>query len=232
MSSVFELAVIRPHVGAEPLRGAVKAAIDATGWRRGSSDVTIFAYQLTPDAVIVEHRATSSPTLGAATDGRQTPINPFSKHVPRVEHFYIELGARLAPSGCRTLATVTSDQVGEWAVYAIDRESLAAHSSRSLPERLFGFGRLPPSVLQAGYLNPDGFDTAAHWLSSALDINPPLPNMAKFHDWLTELWYGSTLDQWLLRIVLQPICVIRSGRILSEAETVDATELLRDEALR
>jgi hypothetical protein len=21
--------------------------------------------------------------------------------------------------------------------------------------------------------------------------------MAKFHDWLTELWYGNTLDQWL-----------------------------------
>jgi hypothetical protein len=140
------------------------------------------------------------------------------------------MGARLAPSGSRTLAAVTSDWVDRWAVYAIDRECLAAYSSRSLTERLLSFGRLPPAVLQEGDLDHDGLDTAARWLSSALDITPPLPNMAKFHDWLMNLWYGSTLDQWLGRIFLQPVRVIRSGQILAQPESVDAAELLRAEA--
>jgi hypothetical protein len=150
--------------------------------------------------------------------------------VPRIEHFYLEMGARLAPSGSRTLAAITSDQIDQWAVYAIDQDSLAAYSSRSLTERVLSFGQLPPTILQDGHLDPDGLDTAAHWLSSALDITPPLPDMAKFHNWLMELWYGSTLDQWLGRILLQPVRVIRSGEILAQPESVDAAELLRAEA--
>ena len=140
------------------------------------------------------------------------------------------MGARLTPSGTRTLAAVTSEQVDRWAVYAIDRDGLAAYSSRSLTERLLSFGRLPSTVLQERHLNPDGLDVAANWLSAALDINPPLPNMARFHDWLMNLWYGSTLDQWLGRIVLQPVRIIRSAEILAEPERVDAAELLHAEA--
>jgi len=79
MSATFELAVIRPVVDAELLRDAVQAAINATGWRRGLSDVTVFAYQLTPDAVVVEHRATSSPRLGADIEVAGAPIHPFAR---------------------------------------------------------------------------------------------------------------------------------------------------------
>jgi hypothetical protein len=119
-------------------------SINATGWGRGSSDVTVFAYHFTPNAVIVEHRAIRSPNLGAAIEGSRSPIHPFSKHVPRIEHFYIEMGARLAPLGSRTLAAVTSDWVDRWAVYAIDQDGLAAYSSRSLTERVLSFGRCRP----------------------------------------------------------------------------------------
>ena len=41
MSNTSELAIIRPVVDAEPLFDAVRLAVNATGWRRGSSDVTL-----------------------------------------------------------------------------------------------------------------------------------------------------------------------------------------------
>jgi hypothetical protein len=225
MSAIFELAVIRPVVDAELLRDAVVAAVKATGWNAGSSDVWVFAYRLTPNAVIVEHRATRSPYLGDAIEGSGAIINPFEKY------FYVELGARRAPWGSLTLAAFTSHQIDRWAVYAIDRDGLAAYSRRPLTERLLGFGRRPPAIYQDGHLDPDSSDTAAQWLSSALDITPPLPNMAKFHDWMLDLWYSGTLEQWLGRILLQHVQIIRSGRILAEPENFDAREFLRDEAI-
>ena len=58
----------------------------------------------------------------------------------------------------------------------------------------------------------------------------PLPGRSQ-QMWSQPRWHSSsTLDQWLGRILLQPVRVIRSGEILAEPESVEAAELLRAEA--
>ncbi len=230
MSYVFELALIASPPSVSPLRTIIADAVLSTGWGGYADEVTIFASRFNPDLILVEHRAVRSndpkPING---------LNPITHRLPRaylrIAEFYVELGCRLATLGSRTLATVTSDQVGRWAIYALETSTLAHWVRPTGLKRLFASPRLPEDLFEEGELNSENGkpSRAASWLSTAITSMPPVGAVSDFHSKLIEYYEGATAAAWAQKLVLPPLRVIRNGALLTKPDEVSIEEALAGE---
>lgn len=215
MSFSCEFVLASPVPSDGVLEELVPASLQATGWSRPVTQLAAFAQRLDTDVALVS-AIPAGRTAARIAPARAGQIeNAFAR--PALEQLFLEVAWRLAAHGFRTVAGVTSDQTGEFAIYSVD----AARAARTAPR--VGFRRWLPvrpslSEVAEGGLLSDAPSRSAAWLSRFIPAAASWTSQLELHHYLLSLAPEESVEA-RSRVYFGPKLAIKSGKILLHLES-------------